>query len=369
MHLKIGEGVSVISRLAGGGRLKFIAIVAGVVVAIVLGPAIIEGNDYLRANYGSFVSWKGGLFGTETVEPEQEQQIQQEPAAEAADTDTKTPAQEDAPAIIDVHEEQEPAEIPDKTEQVEVVATPSEFTDENFGVLQASPDRFAGYKIAISGQVYDIVDQSTSDWRVLSLRMFVKAQVADESKAVVILQTPKEDISSGIALEDCVTIEGTVRSGIADSDALGRSIKVPLVDSSTVRKIECIDSAMPAYLTQQVEIAQDLNGVRLTVQRVQFTEDHVRIKVAAENVAGGDSVFIREKESFAEQGGKRYDSISQLPIYSPYKLDSKLLPESPSTNYLFFEPADMAGPIVFRIVVEEVKVSETASSVFIFTIK
>jgi hypothetical protein len=267
-------------------------------------------------------------------------------------------------------QEQSPAKVPEETEPAEIIALPSEFSDENFGILQASPDNFAGYKVSISGQVYNIVDQSTSDWQVLSLRMFVKAQAADESKAVVILQTHKEDPDSkGIALEGCVVIEGTVRGSIGESDALGRTIKVPLIDSSTVSKMECIDSAMPAYATEQVEIVQSLNGIKLTAQRVQFAEDHVRIKIAAENLAGGDGVFIREKESFAEFGGKKYDSTSYLPAYTYYRLDSKLVAEYPSTNYLFFEPAEGSGPVKFTIVVDELKVSETVRSVFIFTVK
>ena len=368
--MKIGEGITPsINRLVGRGRLKFIAIAAGVAVAIVLGPAIIESNEYLRSNYGGFVSWKGGLFGLNAVVPEPVEEVQQEPV-DVADTGRQAPVRQDVPPVTDVQEEESPAEVPEETEPAKAVVLPSEFSNENFGILQASPDNFAGYKASISGQVYNIVDQSTSDWRVLSLRMFVKAQVTDEAKAVVILQMPKKDpAAESVALEGCVVIEGTVRGSIGDSDALGRSIKVPLIDSSTVREIECIDSAMPAFATKEVEISQSLNGVRLTAQKVQFAQDHARIKIAAENLDGGDGVFIREKESFAEFGGTEYGSISHLPVYTYYRLDSKLVAEYPSTNYLFFEPVEGSGPIKFTIVVEEVKVSETIRSVFVFTVE
>jgi hypothetical protein len=300
--------------------------------------------------------------------PEQEEQVQQEPIR-TVDSDDKAPVRQDIPPVTDVQEEQAPAEVQETTEPVEIIAPPSEFSDDNFGILQASPGEFAGYNVTISGQIYDIVDQSTSDWQVLSLRMFVKAQVTDEAKAVVILQMPKKDpAAESVALEGCVVIEGTVRGSIGDSDALGRSIKVPLIDSSTVKEIECIDSAMPAYATREVEIAQSLNGVKLTAQRVQFAQDHVRIRIAAENLDGGDSVFIREKESFAEYGGEEYGSVSHLPVYAYYRLDSKLVAEYPDTNYLFFEPVQGSGPVKFTIIVEEVKVSEKTRSVFVFTV-
>ena len=77
------------------------------------------------------------------------------------------------------------------------------------------------------------------------------------------------------------------------------------------------------------------------------------------------------------QGGDRHvgrkavpEHITQLPVFGKYRLGSKLVAESPAAGYLFFKPVGgNDGEVVFRILVEEVTVSETVQSAFIFTVK
>lgn len=57
-------------------------------------------------------------------------------------------------------------------------------------------------------------------------------------------------------------------------------------------------------------------------------------------------------------------------MFGKYRLGSKLVAESPAGGYLFFKPVGgNDGQVVFRILVEEVTMSETIQSAFIFTVK
>jgi len=95
----------------------------------------------------------------------------------------------------------------------------------------------------------------------------------------------------------------------------------------------------------------------------------LRIKISAQNIEVGDSVFIREKESQAEYQGKIYPSLI-LPLFSVYKIDSVVPANSEVSGYLFFEPIEgfTGDPIVFRIVVEKAGIVESEKSTFILKI-
>ena len=246
-----------------------------------------------------------------------------------------------------------------------------EFTDRNLELLMSEPDSFSGHFANISGRVYEVVDQSSSDIFIITFKVFTQAIDSDDSRAVVVFQQIRVAglQNPGIEIEDCLVIEGKVRGGFGVVNSLGNDIRVPLIDASRITKMECIDSALPALKTIELDVPQSLGGITLTAHRVQIAEDHIRIKITAENIEGGDGVYIREKESFATLNGTVHQNISHLPVYGNFRLDSRLSYENPSTGYVFFERLQTSdeGPISFRIIVEKVGISGIAKSTFIFT--
>ena len=373
--MKVGiGGIAGISGLAGkvatGKRLRLAIIAAGALAAVILLPYIIESNEYLRNNYGMFVQWKIG--GDGSSQETGGSAVVQDDARQTAETPAGAPAtidgeqDEEPPSGVEqvVETDSEPPAAVAIQEEPATTALPSEFDDGNFAILWSDPDGFAGYKATLSGQIHSIIDQSTAYRGLVTYKVFNMAATADESRFVAAFQGPRI-IEAGPALEDCIAIEGTVRGSTSEQNPLGRTIMVPIIDTSSVREVDCIDSALPAQKSVDAQITQSLNGVTLTATRLQFAGDHVRIKVIAENAGAGDNVFIEKLA--AAQDGVSYESMTHLPEYANYRLASKIVAEAPSIGYLFFEPVDQNQPVEFTIAVKEVKVSETISSDFIFT--
>lgn len=243
-----------------------------------------------------------------------------------------------------------------------------EFTDASFNILVSDPDKYANHNVTISGKVYEIFDQSSSSIVLLTYRIFGKADESDDSRAVIMYQVAKLQ-SSSIEKGDCIAVEGKVRGGFGEVDSLGQSIRIPLIDSTNVAEMDCINSALPPLKTVDLEVSQSLGGISLTAHKVQLTDDHVRIGITAKNTDGGDSVFIREKESFLTHGGNTYQNINDLPVFGNYRLDSKLVAESETEGYMFFEPVkSYEGSMVFKIIIEKVEISGNTEYTFIFTI-
>ena len=245
------------------------------------------------------------------------------------------------------------------------------FTDDNFELLSANPDDFINSTAEISGRVYELVDQSSSGYFLITYRIYNQAIDSEESRAVAMFQQVRRTGSTppDVFIDDCILIQGNVRGGIGDSNSLGQPIKIPIIDLNSMKEIECIDSAMPASQTISANLSQSYAGVVLTAEKIQLGDGHLRIKITAQNIDGGDSVIIREKESVADYKGKSYSSLS-LPAFSIYELDPVVPAKSKVTGYLFFEPIeDFAGdPIVFRIVVEKVGIADSEKSTFILRI-
>jgi hypothetical protein len=245
-------------------------------------------------------------------------------------------------------------------------------TDANFMTLKSDPDKLANSTASISGRVYAIVDQSSGNQILTTYRIHHQAIDSDESRAVVMYQQVKRSalIMPDVIVEDCIKIEGTVRGGIGDTNSLGHPIRIPIIDSQNIGEIECIDSAIPAVRTIDSSLTQSYAGVELKVERVQLAEGHLRIKVTANNAEGGDSVFLREKESWAEYQGRPYAEQNDQFLFRPYTLDPILPAETQVSGYLFFEPIVnySGGPITFRIVIEKVGISESDKSTFILKI-
>lgn len=363
------------STLAKGNRLKLATISAGVIVAVIFGPIFIENNGLVKDNYDGFLQWKNALLGI--PEPTDPQTIDQDAAdlMEDADADIMTNfgysgSSRQTSAVDDVEPEPQPEIMPAVIENDQPSADPSEFDDSNFSILLSDPKKFIGYGIAITGQVYDISRfNNDANFGIFNLA----SSSPDNSRASIFLQMSNANIDraavSSIRVEDCVIVHGRVSNSMVDRNSIGQTIQVPLIEGSSIGKIECIDSALPVYSTIEINDSLSQRGLLLTAQKVQFADDHVRIKLVAEN-SGSASMFIRDKESFAVQDDRSQQSITHLPVFSEYRLDARIVSESQTEGYLFFEPVDSDDRrITFRIVVEQVGITETVRSVFIFTVE
>ncbi len=243
-----------------------------------------------------------------------------------------------------------------------------EFTDASFSILASDPDKYANHNVTISGKIYEIVDQSSSSIVLLTYRIFGQADESDDSRAVVMYQRARLQ-TSGIEKGDCIAIEGKVRGGFGEVNSFGENVRVPLVDSANVAEMECVNSALPPQETIEIDVSQSLGGISLTAHKVQLADDHVRIGITAKNTDGGDSVFIRERESFLTYDGDAYRNINHLLVFGNYRLDSKLVAESEAEGYMFFEPIQSyeGGSMVFKIIIEKVGISGNTEYSFIFT--
>ncbi|HEV8387865.1 MAG TPA: hypothetical protein VGQ03_09610 [Nitrososphaera sp.] len=245
------------------------------------------------------------------------------------------------------------------------------FTDDNFELLRSSPNDYVNSTAEISGRVYELVDQSSGGYILITYRIHNQAIDSEESRAVAMFQQVGRTgtIPPDVSVDDCISIQGRVRGGIGDTNSLGQPIEIPIIDLNSVKEVECIDSAMPAVQTISANLSQSYAGVVLTAEKVQISDGHLRIKISAKNIDVGDSVFIREKDSQAEYQGKIYPSLN-IPIFSVYKIDSVVPANSEVTGYLFFEPIEefTGDPIVFRIVVEKAGIAESEKSTFILKI-
>jgi hypothetical protein len=267
-----------------------------------------------------------------------------------------------------------PGEIPavDSPNNETVIQTTKLFTDENFEVLRSDPDSYVNSTAAISGKIYEIFDQSTASHILLTFRIHNQAIDSDESRAAVMFQLAKSPklVFTELEVEDCIAVQGNVRGGLADTNSLGQKIRIPIIDTSELRPIECIDSALPAAVTINSNFSQSYGGITLDVERIQLADGHLRLKISASNSEAGASVYIRDRESHAEYLGKAYESISHLPALVPFKMDSLVPQNSDVSGYLFFEPVEeySGGTFTFRVVVEKVGISESTKTVFILRV-
>jgi hypothetical protein len=382
--LKITSGTAVdsvisilVKKAAEHNILKPVVVSVSVIISVIFGPIIVENNEFLENNYSSFLEWKSAFLGapysanTGTLDQDVVLPQTETDADVIADFDDPEPRPGQPSSVInDENSESQIEFVPPAAENNPPSSSaPSEFDDSTFGILLSDPKKFIGYEATITGQVYDILRLDNSN---LNFRMVNLASASPDNSRVLVgissANVARTTVSS-IQVEDCIIVQGLVRNSVSDRNSLGRTIQVPMIEGFSVSEIECIDSALPAYETIEMSDSQSRYGLSLRAQKVQFADDHVRIKLTAEN-RDRSSMFIRDRDSLAAQGGESYMSTTHLPIFSEYRLDSKLTPESLTEGYLFFERINRNDqPLAFRIVVEQVGITETVTTTFIFTIE
>lgn len=209
---------------------------------------------------------------------------------------------------------------PEGTSSEEETEAPT-FTMENVSTL------FGSEEDEIKGaQVEDVVGKVT------------QVQSDADGNAVVVSTDPDGfegqlvvlNVDDSVREDDYIKFSGQVIDVFDTENRLGAEISLPRVLQSELTKVDAT-AADPPLRTIKVNQTKDLGGVRITVKRVEISENQTRIWVRYKNNSSDD--FFGDPSLTA--GGSQVDTDYSDDLKAP---SSDLSPGASTSGVLTFEP-------------------------------
>lgn len=197
------------------------------------------------------------------------------------------------------------------------------FTLDNWDLLAGEPDGHKGASVDIVGKIFL---QSERDSDGVYFQMYADPAGSEFNTVVA-----SRDTSLRVADGDYVHVVGEVTDAYEGENAFGAELNVPVVIASQVEVVDATAAAPPALETYSSAV-HEMNGITVTVDKVEFAESETRVFTSVVNRSGAD-LSIHSFSSKALQGTKQFE-----PEFSGD------YPELPSD---IVDGADVTGVIVY----------------------
>jgi len=221
-------------------------------------------------------------------------------------------------------------------------------TNDYFLEVAEEPERYTDSNVKLSGQieVKQIFENSI-------LYIFQVGGIDNSNRDQISVYTDKNHKS--FFEDDCLIIEGTI-SGVTEltNKMYSDPWDVPYMWLDDYTKIDCLEALYPTIAESTISQTQHMGGAKVTIEKVQWSDDHTRILLTVDNTSANNEITIYQHTSVLIQDRTQFESKGVC--CSVDYLDGSIPYGSASKGWWVFEPTD---PESFEI---RVAVYETAEN-------
>ncbi len=235
---------------------------------------------------------------------------------------------------------------PTATPSPEVVATPTEklptptptpapepavsFTNENWGLALADPDKYKGSPVTLTGRVFT---EPEVDEDLLCFQMWTDPENSEGNTAACAAST-----IASVASDDYVMIEGTLFDKFEGTNLFGGTLTVPMVLATSVEKTTRSEIIAPALVVIEVNAPQTQHGLTVTVGKVEIAAAETRVWVTISN-ASVEKASAYDFGALLVQGNRQFETKYSFDTGLP-ELPDAILPGIEASGVILFEPID-----------------------------
>jgi len=159
----------------------------------------------------------------------------------------------------------------------------------------------------------------------------------------------------------CLYAEGKFLNPWERTNMFEQKFIVAFMDVEKVTELSCLEAKYPTIKTVFVNESQESGNVRVTVEKIEFTDYHTRIYVEFENLSKSKDLEYYYRESKIIQ-----DKTQLTATHSPFDLDiddieTEIAPGTLEKGIIFFEQAELKS---LSVVIESSRFSEEPKFTF-----
>ncbi len=229
------------------------------------------------------------------------------------------------------------------------------FSDTNFSILVNNPEKYKGSEVKISGSIFyaPSKDALPYEYQKLSAFQIRQGKKSETQPNVLVVYNPSEVSYSpklktgGVIFEPvCVELTGIFEKPLKGFTLSGETVYV--VKANDIKEKDCLYVLYPPEKTLSKPIVKEEDGIKLTISKIEFTDEHTRIYVKIENNRKTEISF-NKYSSYLVQNKKKYDQT-----FAPFEVKV----EEPDTDipaglitegWVFFEPINPEKPFTIHL--------------------
>ncbi|MDX8418127.1 hypothetical protein [Absicoccus intestinalis] len=139
------------------------------------------------------------------------------------------------------------------------------------------PDSYSGKYIKLSGKIFNV---KKKDGGLNGYQICYDIKNNNQDFFVSLKSTPKFNN------DDYVTVDGMINGTLEAENNLGNKITMPEISSAKVKKSSYMDLVVPAKKTISPNASQEINGIKLTIDKIEYAEEETRVYVTVVNNSG-----------------------------------------------------------------------------------
>lgn len=181
--------------------------------------------------------------------------------------------------------------------------------EEEMNYLYSNPDDYKGRMATMTGKVFNV--QKDGDTTYIFMHRDIEGH---DQETLIIDEFPDFAVDEG----DYLYIEGNIDGRFEGENALGATVTCPQITATYLEQISITD-AIKADKTVKVNKTINKNGYKVTIKKVDYVGDDLRIYISIKN--DGNKEFTNYAESGKViQDGKQYEAET-LSIYPSPSMD------------------------------------------------
>ncbi len=218
-----------------------------------------------------------------------------------------------------------------------IVESADEFiNNSNVFLVQSNPEKYNGRWAQLYGEIMwepEIYDDIIEIW--------LNLDQGDENSfgENLILAGTRNADPSEYRKGTCLYVEGKILPA-ERIDMFDEKFIEAALDLYEVKELSCLEAKYPTVKTVVVNESQESNELRVTVEKIEFTDYHTRVFVEIENLSKTNESDYFYKASKIVQEQKQF-----TPTRTPWTLDidemeRNILPETLEKGIMFFEKVE-----------------------------
>jgi hypothetical protein len=216
------------------------------------------------------------------------------------------------------------------TPNVGIAQVGTNVTDANFADFHLNPDNYIDSDVSITGKIFNLIPSSGNTG---SIQIH---QGGDSSRNTIISYEVSQQVGP-FSTDDCVRVVGTSRGSYQYTNAFGGEISAPLIDASSINKIECAEVISPAQKLINVEQSQTKSGIKVTLHKLEFSDKNTRAYLTIENNNKNTEISFYDFNSKAIQGNRQFETTTDYDVDYP-KIQSDIPAGIVEDGVILFEP-------------------------------
>ncbi|WP_222424843.1 tetratricopeptide repeat protein [Candidatus Nitrosocosmicus arcticus] len=211
-----------------------------------------------------------------------------------------------------------------------VLAQTDTLTDSDGLVYYSNPSNYIDKKVNFTGKILTLLPPSSG---TLGLQMY---QTGDTSRnTIVVYSTPIQ-----FSKDDCVRVIGETQPVTEYQNMFGARLSAAAIEAESIKKIECSESIEPAIKTINVNQTQEKNGIKITFDKVEFSDKNTRVYLTIENTGVSDDISFQSSNSRGIQDKSQFITTFSYDVDYP-KIESTIPAGVIENGVILFEPMNV----------------------------